>query len=128
VKRAILVICLTPGLGACLLWGTSRIDAARKGFKYTFYCPDDRIQARRREDLRPSDARRRERAAADVAADPERLRMWRREQREDSAQEDSRSEIYEVSGCGHEELYECYATKGGVSCPEFQIRDDDDDR
>jgi hypothetical protein len=110
------------------LWSTSRIDAARSVFKGTFYCPDDRVQARRREDLRPSAALSRERPPADVAADPERLRMWRREQREERESEDSLNEIYEVSGCGHEDLYACRGTRGGgVSCSGFQIRDNDDE-
>jgi hypothetical protein len=122
VKRALVGISLMLCLGACL-WSTSRIDTARAGFRSAFYCPDDRLQARRREDLRPSDAKRAERPPAELANDPERLGMWRSEQRENREFEDSYDEIYEVNGCGHDELYACHRTRGGVACSVFRLRE-----
>jgi hypothetical protein len=95
--------------------GCSLSGAAVRRFARDESCPEDRVVVRRRADMRPSSAIPRTQPPADVAADPERLRVW------ESTRQDERDladlgEIYEVEGCGVGRLYTCHRTKGGSYC------------
>jgi hypothetical protein len=89
------------------------MDSAKENFAKEFTCPDDRVEARVREDVTATQLAGRKEPAppAVVAADPARLALWRKEQSE-REERDNRDHVVEVRGCGHEQTYKCgYATQ-----------------
>jgi hypothetical protein len=94
----------------------SLANGAKSDFSAAYTCPADRVEVRARPDLHPSDFKRKTRPKTppgEVAADPERLRMWQAEQDRLRNYDDNYHSVYEVSGCGHVVLYECgHASRG----------------
>jgi hypothetical protein len=94
----------------------SLADGAKSDFSTTYTCPANRVEVRPRPDLHPSDFKPKARPKtppSEIAADPERLRMWQAEQDRSRNYDDTYHSIYEASGCGHRALYECgHASRG----------------
>jgi hypothetical protein len=82
-------------------------DGAKTAFSNSFTCPKNRVEVRARPDLHPSHWLSVAKPTREIAADPERLRMWQREQDRRVAYEDGHFSMYEARGCGHQALYEC---------------------
>lgn len=100
----------------------SLIDGSREHFSKSFSCPLDRVEAKARTDLRDSSFRRKEEPPAEIAADPERLKMWQAKQDEQREFFDRGNEIFEMKGCGHEQFLSCHRGKSAIFCMsrEFQ--------
>jgi hypothetical protein len=94
----------------------SLADGAKSDFATAYACPANRVEVKARPDLHPSDfkpKRKPKTPPADVAADPERLKMWQAEQDRFMSYDDTYHSMYEANGCGHQALYECgHATRG----------------
>ena len=86
----------------------SKEDGARKHFSRDVTCPTDRVDVRARPDLRPSMWFFETKPPADVAKDPDRLRMWQAAQDRVRESMDDDDDVYEAHGCGHEKLYGCH--------------------
>jgi hypothetical protein len=82
-------------------------DGAKEDFSRGNTCPIERVEARARPELKPSQFRRKATPAADISADPGRLKMWQDKQAADAAYNDDYHQIVEVRGCGQHEFYEC---------------------
>jgi hypothetical protein len=74
-------------------------DGAREQFSHDQVCPLDRVEARARPELKPSQFGARPTAPQDVAADPGRLALWQAEQAKFAANDDAWGEIVEARGC-----------------------------
>jgi hypothetical protein len=115
VKRAAMLLMLT----ACM----SVMDGSREEFSRQLTCPLERVEARARPELHVSDLREeRSTPPKDVAADPERMKMWQQKQDEDRKWRDNRDEIFEVRGCGHQLLMACHRYnkgQGGFVCTKY---------
>jgi hypothetical protein len=106
------VTCLLA-LGFALLGGcTNVVDGSKEEFSRSYTCPIDRIEAHARPDLRPSDLDPRK-PPRDIAADPDRLKMWEADRKRATEYEDSRDSLVELRGCGHQVLYACHRFKNG---------------
>lgn len=104
-------------IGAC-----SWAQEAKNTFAYEETCPKDRLTVKPRDDLHPSQWMHFERPSADIAADPERLAMWRAEHDEDRERADADVEIYQVDGCGIARLYLCQRlNRGGLYCSSLHL-------
>jgi hypothetical protein len=126
----LVVVPLTVAIAALGLSCKSMETGAREEFSRKHYCPLDRVEARRRADLRAWDVAFSGSPEAsppdEVAKDPERLGMWKQEQAQHQKDWSDGLDVYEVRGCGHEELSICHhpgGPEGGiylseVSCSE----------
>lgn len=101
-------------LGGC----TSLVEGAKQKFSDEFTCPIDRVQAKARPEMHPSDFDEPRKPSAEIAGDPGRLKMWQDEQAQRRKVDDSYNDMFEASGCGHTQLYACHKNqnKGWVSC------------
>jgi hypothetical protein len=118
------------------------VGEVRTTFARMNYCPDDRVTVRRRDELEfdkapdppnPSNVPSREVPSPEVLADPQRNHLWDQHEAaveaaykgrlagaassEDAEFEElRRMPIYEVSGCGRRELYDCLSSSGVDRC------------
>jgi hypothetical protein len=83
-------------------------EGARDHFVRALACPAERVTVKARPDLRYGDligAPTASAPPAEVAADPERLALWKeqraRAQADGRANANARYDVFEVSGCGH---------------------------
>jgi len=109
---------LVLAAAALVLAGCQSLESgAREDFSSANTCPLERVEARKRTDLRPSDLKGQKTPSKEIAADPDRLRMWRDEQATLAAQANDGHEVIEVRGCGHTELDDCHrSSKGSIFC------------
>ncbi len=111
--------------------GTKSLDkGAREEFSRIHLCPIDRVEVRRRADLTPWDLHVAKwggsRPPDEVARDPERLALWKEQERARQERENEDAEVFEVRGCGRQVLWSCdHPTVAGgevyigmVSCTE----------
>jgi hypothetical protein len=91
-KIALLLLCACSSLHA----------AARDAFVHKYSCPEERVTVRKRPDLKhpAADA---PKPPAEVAKDPERLKLWKADHPSDDAQ----YKYFQVSGCDHDDVYTC---------------------
>jgi hypothetical protein len=114
---ALLGIGALATLGACKRLETG----AREHFERTDSCPKERIAVRERADLAASSlllAPVRVEPPDDVAADPGRLAIWKREQAAGRTFYDARFTVFEARGCGRTALLACThpnAERGGTA-------------
>ena len=82
----------------------SETSTARDVFVRSVTCPADRVIVVLRSDIKPKQA---SKAAPppDIAADPERLRLWHEQQ---DAPAPHSCNVYDVTGCGQRLLLCCY--------------------
>ncbi len=94
---------------------TSVVDGSKEEFARSFTCPLDRVESHARSDLHAADfeSKSRKTPPKDIAADPERLKIWEADRKRATDFDDSRDQIVEVRGCGHEVLYACHRFKSG---------------
>lgn len=99
---------LVPVVAAVLLVGCrSNETMAKESFGRRFTCPEDRITATPRTDLKAVDlAFRPEVPPATVAADPARLALWQKEQAATASEYDGDA-VLQARGCNAEILYIC---------------------
>ena len=122
LRGAWVVAAVAVGLSAAC----SREQDAKDEFSKEFTCPPAGVESRARPDIDLYDlihqGDKAEQPSAEIAADPARLAMWKKQRADETA--DARSSkqksyaLYEVRGCGHTALYECYRGSrgnGGVS-------------
>jgi hypothetical protein len=81
---------------------------AKEHFSQDFTCPMDRVEVRERPDIRPSDLEPALAPPKDIAADPQRLKMWQAQQDESRAYANSSDTMLEARGCDHQTLYACH--------------------
>jgi len=86
----------------------SKEQGVREHFAKDFTCPEKRIEVRERTDLKPSNWSKETPPPAEIAADPERLKMWQAKRDEQRGYEDSSDTIFEARGCDHQKLYACH--------------------
>jgi len=104
---------LAPILLAALAAGgcKSLEKGAREEFSRRYSCPEDRVEVRRRADVKAYDLVFSRLAPArppdDVAADPARLAVWEKDEREKRETWNSSWAVFEARGCGHESLQSC---------------------
>jgi len=91
----------------CLSGCQSVADGAREDFSSANTCPIERVEARERTDVKPSQLRRKVDPPPDIAADPGRLKLWQDKRAKSSAHDDEDHHIVEVRGCDRHEFYEC---------------------
>lgn len=112
----IVLAALVLGGGAC----PSLERGAKEQFSTDLTCPEDRIEVRRRPELKPYDVAhpRPPEPPADVRSDPGRLAMWQKNQ-EDTRDTQNRHKVLEARGCGQSRLYICdtYATHSSTQSP-----------
>jgi len=84
-------------------------DGAKETFSQENTCPADRVEVRERPELKASSfTTGTSQPPADIAADPERLKMWQKEQRERLERNDNNGHKYaQARGCGKTVLYDC---------------------
>jgi hypothetical protein len=86
-------------------------EGAKEGFSHRYSCPQERVQVRRRADVRPYDVAFGRLGPAtppdEVAADPGRKALWEKDEREKRRRWNSSFEVYEVRGCGHQVIQTC---------------------
>jgi hypothetical protein len=85
-------------------------DAASQIFSSSVTCPPERVVIKARPDVAPTTvlpAPAMAPAPAEIAADPERMKLWR--QQHDTAPDFGRlnAKVFEATGCGHHALYVC---------------------
>lgn len=99
-----------PALASLLLvlGCESMRGTVRSAFSNTYSCPRSAIVITPRPDVKahtvidpPSEP------PADVASDPARLRLWNERRQRHYAQLDSDDDVFDASGCGHEDRYAC---------------------
>ncbi len=83
----------------------SETGAARDAFVHSVTCPADRVSVVLRSDIKPKQASTSTPPPPDIAADPERLRLWHEQQ---DAPAPHSCNAYEVTGCGQRLLLCCY--------------------
>ncbi len=88
---------------------TSLEQGAKEHFAQEFSCPMERIEVRKRDDLQPSEVSLGGQAKppAEVAKDPERLAVWKKDQQKYADDMNDRMTVFELRGCGHRVLYSC---------------------
>lgn len=105
------LLALATGLSAC----ASLNDGASSVFSQRYTCPETHMRVAAREDLDAAAVVRQWHAEsgtspaappAEVSADPARLALWE-EQRARALAALAEGDAFEVSGCGHHELYVC---------------------
>lgn len=111
-------------LGLSLLLGcTSVEDGAKENYAQAYSCPMERVEIRKRPDIRPSQVSigGPPKPPADVAADPGRLAVWQRDENERAAKLDDYETVYELRGCDHQVLWVCaratsHVGGNGIAC------------
>jgi len=91
----------------CLCGCQSVADGAREDFSSENTCPLERVEARERSDVKPSQLRRKVDPPRDIATDPGRLKLWQDRQAKKYAYDDESHYIVEVRGCDKHDFYEC---------------------
>lgn len=106
----LLLVVMVSGVGC-----KSLKTGAKEEFSAHFSCPEDRITVSERPysaiaGNSPSPPR-------EVASDPERLAIWKKQQDEKAAALARNYEAFEVEGCGRKVLYRCshVSQRGGHS-------------
>lgn len=100
------------GAGAMVLGGCGYASMVRKDFVRTYACPEERTVVVARDDLRAPLATPITPAQPppEVAADPERMRLWQArvdaERQASIAKSDERT-VYEARGCNEQLFYQC---------------------
>jgi hypothetical protein len=112
-----------PIITALVLGACNYVGAAKDTFRRQDSCPADRISARERDDIHASEGLRHKSPPREVATDPERMREWEAEQRDERDTEDSSYTVVEVDGCGVSRLYQCHSGKSEVWCLPLLIHD-----
>jgi hypothetical protein len=115
-RSTILALAVTAALFA-LPWllgtiGTKPLGkGAREEFSRVHLCPISRVEVRPRSDLTPWDLHvakwGRSTPPDEVARDPERLALWKEQEREREDRENGDAEVFEVRGCGRQVLWSC---------------------
>jgi len=103
--KSLVLPALLISLAAC----TSTASIAKRQFSTDYTCPEDRIAVQKRssgpllppQSLRPP--------PAEVANDPERVRLWYENQRrmQEQLAKAARTYLFDISGCGHQDIYQC---------------------
>jgi hypothetical protein len=99
--------------------GPVTLDDVRKEFSQSNTCPIDRVEARERLELKPSQLDWSPDPPREIAADPGRLQMWQAERDKQNAYTDGRDHVFEARGCGTQTLYACHrmsSRQGSVMC------------
>lgn len=110
-----LVIAAAAFQGAC--W--SDTEWAREKFASRNTCPEERVTATLRKDLKAVDlAFRAEPPPPAVAADPERLKLWNEKQARAAAEWDGKR-VVQVRGCGREEFAICGQLRVSVGATRY---------
>ncbi len=94
--------------------GCSKVGTARSDFAHEFSCPEDRVTVHERTGPPPPIPT--PAPPADVAADPQRLAMWKADTDKRIAaamKEASAQDVYVAEGCGHTASYTCYVWSPG---------------
>ncbi len=110
---------------ACVV-GCSKETGAREKFSQEFTCPEDRVEVREREDLKPSMLRVKVPPPPEIASDPGRLAEYNEREAEIDEGADTFGDIYEARGCDKQSLYACRIRSNktfGVSCTNQPYRD-----
>ena len=95
-------------VGLLFLCGCQSVtDGAKEQFSEEHTCPLDRIEARARPELKPSQLREPSTPPADIASDPGRLQLWRAEQAKFASNDDARGQVVEARGCDAHVFYTC---------------------
>jgi hypothetical protein len=81
-------------------------SSASEQFGTQFSCPKDRVEAKRRPDLDPSNAVPVTQPPDEVKSDPGRLAKWNADQDKRRSLK-SDQQVFEVTGCGHTQLLNC---------------------
>jgi hypothetical protein len=103
VLRALAALTTT----SAVLVACSDKSIARDDFERSFTCPTDRLTVTGRNDLKPRDlAIRQEVPPKDIAADPERLALWKKTEASRTSEYDGNN-VVQVQGCSHEVFYIC---------------------
>jgi len=80
---------------------------AKQAFSREFFCPEERIDARRRTDVNVWDITHgADEPPAELKADPARVALWKQQQR--NRRHGNRGPVFQMSGCGNDVLYECF--------------------
>jgi hypothetical protein len=100
------LVAITLAVGACK---SGAMDSAKEDFAKKYTCPEDRVEARIREDVTATQVYNRKPSTppAEVASDPARLALWRKQQSDSAARDNDGHHVVEVRGCGHHELDAC---------------------
>jgi hypothetical protein len=85
----------------------SLADGAKKTFSRSNSCPVDRVEVRERPDLLPSSFQSQGTPPADIAADPERRKLWLQQREKMATAFDGTLTIVEAHGCGRDTFYGC---------------------
>jgi hypothetical protein len=99
--------------------GPVTLDDVRKEFSKDNTCPVERVEARERSELKPSQLDWNPAPPAEIAADAGRLAMWKAERDKQNANTDGRDRVFEARGCGHQTLYACHrmnTRSGSIMC------------
>ncbi len=86
---------------------TSKETAVKEKFSRVHVCPADRVEVRERTEITRASLRVRPEPAPEVAADPERLALWTKEQERMDKNIAGMCSIYEARGCGAQQLFCC---------------------
>jgi hypothetical protein len=108
--------CFAIVLAGC--FGPVTTDDVKKEFSKDNTCPVERVEARERPELKPSQLEWNPAPPAEIAADPGRFAMWKAERDKQNAYTDGRDHVFEARGCGHQTLYACHRTgkRGSIMC------------
>ncbi|WP_437276519.1 hypothetical protein WME90_35475 [Sorangium sp. So ce375] len=119
--RAVLSNCLLVVFVVLSSTGCKRLKTgAREDFAERYSCPEERVEVRERTDVKWSTvvlgAGTQEAPPAEVKDDPARLAKWNADRTEKDA-ETRKSldnlDVFQVSGCGHDELVACAHPRDG---------------
>jgi hypothetical protein len=119
--RAVLSNCLLVVFVVLSSTGCKRLKTgAREDFAERYSCPEERVEVRERTDVKWSTVvlggATQEAPPAEVKDDPARLAKWNADRAEKDA-ETRKSldnlDVFQVSGCGHDELVACAHPRDG---------------
>ncbi len=85
----------------------SLTDGAKEQFSSDNTCPRDRVDVRERPELKPSQFEKPLDPPAAIAADSDRVKMWREDQARLAANSDNWGQVVEVRGCGKHAFLTC---------------------
>ena len=115
------------GLGM-LVGCTSLETTARETFSRDHSCPLDGITVTKRTDLSVHELTfGKSKPPADIAKDPERLLIWKKNQDENKKKWDAMSNLFFLTGCNVKSFYTCSRNNksGRNSCSSLTPREDD---
>ena len=103
------------GLTICSAFGCKSLETgAKEHFAKKYSCPEDRVEAHARPDLRWSKIvfgdRPEEVPPDEVKNDPGRLAKWNEDHQGNAASLD-KFDVFEAKGCGHEQIMACLHPK-----------------